>query len=150
MATTEARKRPSVIMVVDDEKDILTITKKALEMNGYEVHAFDNPKLALQHAKDGCKTCSKVIISDIRMPGMTGFELVKQLKELHPHSKILLMTSFEIQKREFDKVFPSIQIEELIEKPFTISRLIEAVKKYGSGGGNHNEWLATTFMYCTS
>jgi CheY-like chemotaxis protein len=114
-------------MVVDDELDLLTLTKKFLESEGYNVHAFSSAEAAIQHVKDGCTTCT-IVVSDIKMPGMSGFELVRQLKELLPETRVVLMSSFVIQKTEFRKVMPSLDVDEFVMKPFTKADLVEAIK----------------------
>jgi DNA-binding NtrC family response regulator len=117
----------STIMVVDDEQDLLAITTKFLETEGYEVHAFNSAESAVQHVKDGCTTCT-IVVSDIKMPGMSGFALVKRLKELLPKIKVILMSSFVIHKQEFEKVMPSLNIDEFVSKPFKKADLVEAIK----------------------
>ena len=117
----------STIMVVDDEPDLLSLVKGYLETEGYEVHAFTGPESAIKHVKDGCKTCT-IVVSDIKMPGMSGFALVKRLKELLPKTKVVLMSSFVIHKQEFKKVMPSLDVDEFVSKPFRKADLIEAIK----------------------
>ena len=115
-------------MIIDNELNILTESKKALESQGIKVHAFINPMTALDHiGNEDCKTCS-IVISDVRMPMMTGFELVRQLKKLRPEMKVILMTEFEMNKNEFEKVFPSVKVDDLIKKPFKILDLIYKIK----------------------
>ena len=63
------------------------------------------------------------------MPGMSGFELARQLKEIRPDTKVVLMSSFVIHKAEFKKVVPSLDIDDFVMKPFTKNDLVEAVKK---------------------
>lgn len=121
----------STIMVVDDEPDLLTLVKGYLETEGYEVHAFIGPESAVQHVKDGCKTCT-IVVSDIKMPGMSGFELVRRLKEILPKTKVVLMSSFVIQKEEFRKVMPSLDVDEFVSKPFRKADLVEAIKNISS------------------
>ena len=116
----------STIMVVDDEPDLVEITKKFLESHGYNVHAFAGPDLALKHFKQ-CTEC-QLVVSDIKMPGMSGFELARRLKELRPEIKIILSSSFVIHKEEFRKVMPSLDVDEFVSKPFTKAELIEAIK----------------------
>jgi two-component system response regulator ChvI len=115
-------------MVVDDEPDLLKVTKKMLQQNGYSVHPFNDPLKALDHVKkDGCKDCS-IVISDIRMPGMSGFELVRSVKELRPEIKIILMTAFQINKEEAQMVLPSTPVDDFINKPFKTAELMKAIK----------------------
>ena len=117
----------STVMIVDDEPDLLNLTKKFLETEGYEVHAFSSPGAAIQHVKQGCTTCT-IVVSDIRMPGMSGFELVRQLKEMLPDTRVVLMSSFVIHRDEFRKVMPSLNVDEFVMKPFTKADLVEAIK----------------------
>jgi DNA-binding NtrC family response regulator len=116
-------------MLVDDEPDVLATTRKMLEKNGYHVHAFGNPEKALQHIKEGCKEC-ELLISDIKMQGLSGFELVRRVKEMRPELKVLLTSSFIIHKGEFEKVLPSIKVNDFVQKPYTKNDLIEAIRKY--------------------
>ena len=120
------------IMVVDDDRDILTIASKGLEHAGYQVHSFSDPVRALQHVEGGCERCT-VIVSDIRMPDMTGFQLVRRVKDLRPDIKIVLMSAFDVSKTEFEAVFPSTPVDKVMRKPFLISDLAEAIKEIYRG-----------------
>jgi DNA-binding NtrC family response regulator len=117
------------IMVVDDDTDILKTTKLGLERAGFHVHGFSDPVLALQHIeKEGCKEC-EILISDVRMPHMNGFQLVKRIRQIQPEMKLIMMTAFEINKAEFESVFPSSRIESVLRKPFAPSKLVSVVEK---------------------
>lgn len=119
--------RKSTILVVDDEPDLLSLTKKFLESEGYHVHAFGDPEAAIQHVKQGCATCT-IVVSDIKMPGMSGFELVRRIKEMLPETRVVLMSSFVIHKTEFKKVMPSLDVDEFVMKPFTKVDLVDAIR----------------------
>jgi two-component system cell cycle sensor histidine kinase/response regulator CckA len=116
-------------MVVDDEPDLLATTRSTLEKEGYKVHAYANPITALDHIEHGCKDCV-VLVSDIKMPEMSGFELVRRVKELRPDLKVIFTSSFIIHKGEFAKVLPSAKVDDFIQKPFSKQELIEAIKKF--------------------
>jgi CheY-like chemotaxis protein len=119
-------------MIVDDETDLLAIVRKMLEGQGYSVHPFASPETALDHVKDdGCTDCS-IVISDIRMPNMTGFELVRHIKKLRPEMKVILMTAFEINKQEAQLVLPSTPVDAFVNKPFKTSELVTAIKRVES------------------
>jgi two-component system response regulator ChvI len=116
------------VMVVDDDKGILTVATKGLENSGISVHGFSDPVRALQHVEDRCERC-KVIVSDIKMPYMTGFQLVRRVKDLRPDIKIIMMTAFDINRLEFEAVFPSTPVDKVMRKPFVMSELAEAIKE---------------------
>ena len=116
------------VMVVDDDEDILRVIQIGLEKAGFQVHAFSDPIVALQHIEQGCGEC-QILISDVRMPKMNGFQLVKRIRQLRPAIKLVIMTAFEINKSEFESVFPSTPIESVLRKPFVPSRLVAVVEK---------------------
>jgi two-component system response regulator ChvI len=126
------------ILVVDDDKDIVRVLRLGLENAGFQVHAFTDPILALQHVEEGCKQCD-VLISDVKMPKMNGFQLVKRIREIRPDMKLVLMTAFEVNKKEFESIFPSTKIDNLITKPFPPSKLVSIVQKMAAGENVHTE-----------
>jgi DNA-binding NtrC family response regulator len=119
----------TTILIVDDDIDILTVTGRSLEHAGFKVHAFVDPLMALHHVRNDCKYC-QVLVSDIRMPGLTGFQLVRKVKDLRPEMKVIMMTMFEVNKPEFEAVFPSTPIDAIIRKPFTPSQLVEKIRGF--------------------
>jgi DNA-binding NtrC family response regulator len=118
----------SSILVVDDDPGIPTLIKQSLTKNGFKVSAFTDPIMALEDFKINCKTCG-VILSDIRMPGMNGYELVKQAKQIDKDAKVVLMSAFEIQEKEFHNLLPDIKVDGFLQKPFSIQHLNDAVEK---------------------
>jgi len=116
------------IMIAEDEPDLLATTRMMLEKESYKVHGFSNPITALSHVEDGCEEC-KLVLSDIRMSGMSVFELVRRVKELRPEMKVILMTAFKIDMKEAQIVLPSTKVDAFLNKPFRSKELIEAVKQ---------------------
>jgi|SRR6187200_989042 two-component system catabolic regulation response regulator CreB/two-component system response regulator ChvI len=96
--------------------------EQVLQRHGFKVSAFTDPVMALKDFKINRKDCS-LILSDIRMPGMNGYELVKQVKKINPQVKIILMTAFEIDDKEFHNVLSDIKVDAFLQKPFSIQRL---------------------------
>lgn len=121
---------PIKLMVVDDEKDILRIIKRDLEANNntFKVDTFCSSELALQAFDSHPKDYYDLILTDIRMPKMNGFELYRRIKEKNPSMKIAFITAFEINKEEFNKVLPSIDVKDFIIKPVSMSDLIVKLK----------------------
>lgn len=84
------KKAPNGVMiqVIDDDFDILNTIKLYLQRVGLNVFGFTDPNLALEHFRINCKDYA-LIISDIRMPTMNGFEFVRKIRE-DPQSKFCL------------------------------------------------------------
>jgi YesN/AraC family two-component response regulator len=61
------------------------------------------------------------------MPGLSGMQLARKVKEVNPNVKVLLMTAFEIRDSEFSKVFPSTQVDGFVQKPIGIKALTNKV-----------------------
>ena len=117
------------VMVVDDEKDILRIIKRDLEVtNEFMVEIFSSGIEALNAFKNHEVGYYDTIITDIRMPKMNGFELYRQIKEIKQQTKIACSTALEINKDEFNKVLPSIEVKDFIIKPIDMDDLIFKIK----------------------
>jgi DNA-binding NtrC family response regulator len=113
------------ILIVDDEKDIVSVVKRGLEKAGYHVNAFTEPQQALDHFKPDFYNLA---ILDIRMPKMSGFELYRELKKKDDKLKVCFMTAFEIYYNEFHKMFPNVDVRRFIRKPVSLSELESIVK----------------------
>jgi DNA-binding NtrC family response regulator len=116
------------ILVVDDENDIVNLIKQSLQINGLKVSPFTDPAMALEDFKVNCKTCS-LILSDIRMPGINGYEFVKKAKEIDKQVKVVLMSAFEINDKEFHNLLPDVKVDGFLQKPFSIQQLNNVVEK---------------------
>ena len=111
-----------MIQVVDDEFDIVNVIKLYLQGKGLNVFGFTDPQLALEHFRINCKSYS-LIISDIRMPGINGFEFVRKIREIWPAVKILLMSAFEINGTELSAGLRENVIQGFIQKPIALDEL---------------------------
>jgi DNA-binding NtrC family response regulator len=116
------------ILIVDDEFDIISIFKQALMKKGFHVFGFTDPLLAVSVQINAKRY--ELVISDLRMPGMNGYEFVKKVNEIKPEIKIFLMTAFEINDVEFKKLLPKVKIEGILQKPFSLADLVNTVSKY--------------------
>lgn len=117
------------ILVVDDEFDIVNLIKQALQKQGFTTYAFTDPLLALEHLKTNSESYG-LVLADVRMPAMNGFELVKKIKSMHPTIKLLLMSAFEFNDRDLSKVLNSIKIDGYIQKPVSTKQLISIIEKH--------------------
>jgi two-component system cell cycle sensor histidine kinase/response regulator CckA len=114
------------LLVVDDDSDIAHVLKLGLLKNRFLVSAFTDPEEALKNFQSNSEDYC-LMLSDIRMPGMSGIRLARKVKEINPNVKVVLMTSFEINDNEFSKVFPSTQVDGFVQKPFGIENLTNKI-----------------------
>ena len=110
------------LLVVDDDSDIVQVLKIGLLKNRFLVEAFTNPDEALQSFKANAESYC-LMLSDVRMPSMSGIQLARKVKEVNPNVKTVLMTAFEIKDSEFSTVFPSTQVDGFVQKPVGIKEL---------------------------
>ena len=114
------------LLVVDDDSDIAYVLKQGLLKNRFLVDAYTNPEEALQNFQSNSESYH-LMLSDIRMPEMSGIKLARKVKEINPKVKVVLMTSFEIKDNEFSKVFPSTQVDGFVQKPFHMKDLTNKI-----------------------
>lgn len=112
------------VAVVDDEPDITTVLKRGLEHHGFAVDVFNDPQAALANYRPGTYD---LMIIDIRMPKLNGFDLYRELKKKDADVKVCFLTAFEIYYDEFRKIFPSIDVRAFIRKPISIASLVSQV-----------------------
>ena len=111
-------------MVVDDDFDIATLVKVTLQKNGFKnVYSFTKPLLALEHFKINHKDYC-LVIADIRMPEMNGFEFAREVSQVKPEIKVILMTAFDIN----DDVLVNMNMKYnniggIIQKPVSSAKL---------------------------
>ena len=112
------------IMIVDDEPDILDLLQGYLESKGWKIKAFIGPGIALSSIMMNPKLYS-LILTDIRMPEMSGIEFVKKVKDMDNNIKIIFMTAFETEiaeLRELSDVEP-------LKKPIGLEALVSLIKR---------------------
>jgi CheY-like chemotaxis protein len=117
------------VLLLDDEFDIITSLKQLLEKLGFQVFGFTDPLLALEHFQINSKQYD-LVISDLRMPQMNGYEFVKKIKEIRLDIKIILMTAFGINNAEFRKILKSVEIDEFVKKPISFKDLARMTRKH--------------------
>ncbi len=115
------------LVVVEDDPDLVQVFRAGLLMNGFLVDAFTNPEEALQNLQSNSKDYYSLMLSDIRMPEMSGIQLARKVKDINPSIKVVLMTAYEIKDNKFSKVSPSIQVDGFIQKPISITELTNKI-----------------------
>jgi DNA-binding response OmpR family regulator len=97
MNNKERRRR---ILAVDDEPDLTMLCRMSLEYYGFEVDTFNDPEEALTKFKPGSYD---LVILDIKMPKMDGFELYHEIKKKDNNANICFLTASELYYEEFRK-----------------------------------------------
>jgi len=116
-------------LILDDEFDITFSFKQGLEDKGFHVFGFTEPLLALDHFQMNSEQYG-LVISDIRMPVIKGYEFIKKVKDIKPLVKVFLMTAFKIDDIEFRKELPFVIVDEIIQKPILLEDFTSAVSKH--------------------
>ena len=113
------------ILLVDDEADIIFTMKDILEEEGFKVDTFNDPTIALESYRSNLYD---LVILDIKMPKMDGFQLYSKLKEKDPQVKICFLTASEMFYEKFRKTRSefgkTIGEDYFIQKPINTEDLI--------------------------
>ena len=83
------------ILVVDDEEELSTLFQHAIEAMGLDAISFTDPLPAFEYFKDNPNKI-QLVITNLRMPGISGLELAKRIRELNYSVKIFIMTAFDL------------------------------------------------------
>jgi DNA-binding NtrC family response regulator len=116
------------IAIIDDDPDLLNLFSEALQMSGYNVSSFTDPRLAYQHIKENPNQYS-LVITDDKMHDMNGLFLGTKLLEINPKLNVIIMCDFANLKCNYKF--------NILKKRVSISKLIDAV----------NESILKSFLY---
>ena len=108
------------IALVDDDPDILALFSEILDLNGYTVSTFTDPLEALKDLQTNIRDYD-LIISDFKMPCLSGNSLCQKLITINPELKVIIMSAY--TNKECDRTFT------FVSKPLTVSKLINIVKE---------------------
>lgn len=117
------------IMLVDDDPDISLLFEDQLKSAGMIVHTFTNSEDALKHFIKSHYRYYDLIVTDIRMPGLNGFELYQQLKAFNPNIRIIFITALDISS-EIISILPELKLNQFIRKPVDPLKLIASIKEH--------------------
>jgi len=119
-----------IVSIVDDDLDITELFDDAVcdSIDGVSVVSFNDPVIALEHFTQN-KERYALVISDFRMPNLTGLELLKKVKKFKSNVRTILVSAYEV---EYNAVFQRYMqegiIDSFIEKPVTINQLCQRVR----------------------
>ena len=115
------------ILVVDDEPDLTEVFTMALEYHGFIVDSFNDSQEALSKYKPGLYD---LVILDIKMPNMDGFELYQKIKKKDNNANICFLTASELYYEEFrKKEYCALDKNLFIRKPIENEELIKEINK---------------------
>jgi len=121
------------ILAIDDEADVVMIIRTALQTEGYEVATATNGPDALEEAK---ANPPDLVILDITMPGMDGFEVLRELKAIDATSQVPVIMLTGVSERAKIKDALSSGVDYYVVKPFDFDDLMQKVEQALSGFDN--------------
>ena len=112
------------IWVVDDDHSIRFVLDKALSREQFSVRTFANPREVLKALETDAP---QVLVSDIRMPGGSGIDLLTQVKQLHPGLPVIIMTAYS----DLDSAVSAFQggAFEYLPKPFDVTKAVDLIRR---------------------
>ncbi|MFL6430751.1 MAG: response regulator [Nitrososphaeraceae archaeon] len=114
------------IMIVEDEQDIARLFTIALQDNGFIVDIFNDPLSALSNYKAGLYD---LLLLDIRMPTMNGFELYQKIRDIDDRAEVCFITAYEEFLHDFKRLFPVLEeVDCFVTKPIEMHNLVKIVK----------------------
>ena len=118
----------SLVWIIDDDQSMRWVLERTLANNGYRVDAFESGSVALSNFKRiAPELRPDLIITDVRMPGINGFELLKQIKNVCPQIPIIVMTAY----TDLDTTVQAFHegAFEYLPKPFDIDDALDLVAR---------------------
>ncbi len=112
------------IMVIDDEKIVGDMAKLSLEQEGYVVETFLNAEPALKRLQE---EKFDVVVTDYKMKGIDGMEVLRNVKELYPATQVIMITAF----ANLDAAIEALRrdVHDFFPKPVKIKELKASIKR---------------------
>ncbi|MEJ2031454.1 MAG: response regulator [Deltaproteobacteria bacterium] len=112
------------IMIIDDEKIVGDMAKLSLEQDGYEVETFLNGESALARLQE---QPFDVVVTDFKMKGIDGLEVLRKVKKLHPKTVVIMITAF----ANLDVAIEALRddVQDFFPKPVKIKELKASIKR---------------------
>jgi two-component system, OmpR family, response regulator ChvI len=121
--------KPLTIMLVDDDPSISFLFTQYIKSAGMAVNSFTDPEKALEHFIESNNCHYDLVITDIRMSQLNGFEFYQQLKSIDPTIQIIFVTALDIAE-EITTLMPDVEANQFIVKPVNPSVLINTIKQH--------------------
>jgi DNA-binding NtrC family response regulator len=116
------------ILVVDDEPDITFSLKTVLERNGFvHVDIFNDPADVISKYNNHPRTMYDLLIIDVLMPRMNGFELYEKIKKIDNNAKVCFITAYPIYFEALREMYPGYEVDCFMNKPFENEDLLGKV-----------------------
>lgn len=117
----------AIAWIVDDDRSIRWVLQKALEAVDITVKAFESGDLVLEQLKRGNETPPDVLVSDIRMPGLDGLQLLSEIQHNQPDLPVIIMTAYS----DLDSAVSVYEggAFEYLPKPFDVDEAVELVQR---------------------
>jgi DNA-binding NtrC family response regulator len=121
--------RKWLVAIIDDELDIVNLYREALNnIKGVSIFTFTDPMAAFEHYRIN-NSAYVLVISDLKMPGINGIDLVYEIKKVNPSVRTLLMTAFEVNDSVFEECIKNGVINGFLQKPIKLEELCTEVIK---------------------
>ena len=119
------RANVSHVMVIDDDQAVLSMVSEALVHYGMTVHPFSDGRLAMALLEDPKGPPIDLVVSDINMDGMDGFDVMHKVKSIHPSMPVILMTG----QASLEYAIRAMRMgaSNLFPKPLTLRELVSSV-----------------------
>jgi DNA-binding NtrC family response regulator len=114
-------------MIVEDELDILHLVEKYLKVWKFRTEGYADPREALDAFLSNPSKYS-LVLTDIRMQGMSGIDLAREILRIKPDMKVAIMTAFDVTDEMLDGI-TTIRHSEIVKKPFRLAEICESVKR---------------------
>lgn len=115
----------SLVLIVDDDLGVLKVIELTLAGAGFGVLAFDDPRDALEELEEGLRP--DVIISDVSMPGLTGFEFYKKVRDIAELRGVPFLFLTALEDRSYVRQGMTLGADDYLTKPFERQELVDAV-----------------------
>ena len=116
--------RGSRLLIVDDDRTLCDALQETFGSWGMETKAMTRPGMVINHLR---RTCYNVVLLDIVMPGKSGFDLIPDIRELCPNTKIIIMTGYADKEKAVKAI--RLGVFDFLEKPVNMTVLSYAVKR---------------------